>query len=217
MKSIYCAFFAGASLLATLTARAQQHTSSEAVTTEQRLVEDFGLERLSNATPPGNARNASTLLQYGAGNTTRLDQRNISSLGNQAYVVQAGAANVLGLTQTGGGNAAYVSQSGNGNNANFTQDGQGNSSTITQRGTGNQLTGLVDGDRNQVNVRQEGSNNRVNTEIREDKRIYNISQYGYGNTLTQRESTTSLTPQGYSVEMRGAGIKMTIEQSKVVP
>lgn len=212
-------FFAltGALALATVVAQAQQRTPSEAATAEQRLAEDLGLERLPNGAPAASdLRNASTLLQTGNGNTARLDQQGLATPVNQAYMAQVGTANVLGVNQTGSGNSAYVSQNGSGNQLDFTQDGRGNSSTLTQRGSANQLKGMVDGNNNEVNIRQDGSNNVVNSEIREDRRTYNITQQGYGNTLNQVEST-SQTPQGYNVEMRGNGIRLTIEQSRVIP
>ena len=217
MKSFFFAFLTAASLLVLGPVRAQQRVFSEAPTMEQRLVEDLGTAELPSNTPePGSARNITALLQLGTGNTARFDQRGLSALGNQAYVVQAGAANVLGLAQTGGENKAYVVQRGVDNRTTFTQDGQNNSSTITQQGTSNRLTGVVDGDRNEVNVYQEGVNNRINGEIRQDGRIYNIRQYGIGNTLTQLESTVQIN-RGYNVEMRGNGINLTIQQGKVLP
>lgn len=217
MRLSYYAFLAGVFLVGMRPAQAQQHTPSEAATAEQRLVEDYGTDQLPTtvvSAAVGDGRNKTVLLQTGAGNTGAINQQSFSNLGNQAYVVQAGAANVLGLTQTGGGNNTYMSQQGSGNRADFTQNGQGNSSNLTQRGSNNQLTGLVDGDGNELNIQQNGTSNRVLSEIRQDNRTYNISQNGYGNTLTQKETTTQ-SPQGYSVEMRGVGINVTIEQGHV--
>ena len=205
--------------MGTRPAQAQQHVSSEAATAEQRLVEDYGAERFSTALVPlapavSEGRNKATLLQTGVGNTGVINQQSFSNLGNQAYVVQAGAANVLGLNQTGNNNNTYLSQQGAGNKTDFSQNGQGNSSSLVQRGTDNQLSGSVTGDGNELNIQQNGASNRVKSEIRQDNRTYNISQSGYGNTLTQKE-TTSQSPQGYSVEMRGVGINVVIEQGRV--
>lgn len=216
MKPLLFILLTGALALAASGVQAQR-MPSEAATAEQRLVEDLGTDQLPATVLPavgGDFRNASTLLQNGAGNTATIDQRSLSTLGNQAYIVQAGAVNVLGLAQSGGGNQVYMTQQGSGNRADFSQDGQGNSSTLTQRGANNQLQGVVSGNENELNIRQDGANNRVQSEIRQNDRTYNISQIGYGNTLTQRE-TTAQSPQGYSVEMRGAGINITIEQGRV--
>jgi minor curlin subunit len=208
-------FLTGLLALGALGAQAQQRTQSEAATAEQRLVEDYGLERLPNDVPAANeARTSATLLQYGAGNTARVDQQNLAAPSNQAYMVQAGAANVLGIDQTGAGNSLYITQQGNRNRADFTQNGQGNSSTIAQRGNNNQLDGLVEGDRNTVNVRQEGNNNVVQGRAMVSDKTYEIKQFGNNNTLNQLETSTQVT-KGYSVEMRGQGINLTIEQGKV--
>lgn len=215
MKSLHFIILAGTLALAGRPAQAQQRTSSEAATAEQRLVEDLGT--LPTAMPlaaGGDVRNTSTLLQTGLGNSAAVDQRSLSSLNNQAYIMQAGTANALGLIQSGGDNRAYLSQQGSANRADLTQDGQGNSSTLTQRGANNRLQGLVSGNDNELNIRQDGANNRVQSEVRQNDRTYSINQIGYGNTLTQKE-TTAQSPQGYSVEMRGVGINLTIEQGRV--
>ncbi|MBF9223266.1 hypothetical protein [Hymenobacter ruricola] len=196
-------------------AQAQQRTQSEAATAEQRLVEDYGLERLPNALPAAaDGRTAATLLQLGASNTARIDQQNLASPSNQAYVVQAGAANVLGLDQIGAGNTVMISQQGNRNQVDFTQNGLGNASTIAQKGNNNQLDGVVAGDRNTMNLRQEGNNNSVQGRVMVSNKTYDIKQYGNNNTLNQIESSTQVS-KGYSIEMRGQGINLTIEQGKV--
>lgn len=216
MKSLALFLFSGALALAYSPAQAQR-TPSEATTAEQRLVEDIGTDRLPTSLLPATGttvRNALTLLQSGTGNNATLDQRTPSTAAaSQAYIMQVGTANVLGLLQNGGGNSAYMAQEGSGNRANLTQQGQGNSSTITQKGTNNRLDELVIGDSNKMNVYQDGNYNKVNSEIREDGRKYTISQLGNGNTLTQLE--TSSPAKGYGVEMRGNGINLIIEQGKV--
>lgn len=215
MKRLPYILLAGALAMAGRPAQAQQRNPSEAATAEQRLVEDFGALPVSlSSSATLDVRNTSTLLQNGAGNSATIDQRSLSSLNNQAYIAQAGAANALGLIQSGGDNRAYLLQQGYGNRANFTQDGQGNAANLTQRGSNNRLQGSVSGNDNELNIQQNGANNQVQSEIRQNDRTYNISQIGYGNTLTQKE-TTAQSPQGYSVEMRGAGINITIEQGRV--
>ncbi|GEM_PF-1470741 len=206
-----------AALLGSTAAQAQQRPASEAATTEQRLAEDVGLERLPTGAPAlSTLQNAATLLQNGAGNTARIDQQSLSGASNQAYVEQVGAANALGLVQAGGSNVATVQQYGNGNQADLTQQGQGNSSALTQRGDNNRLTGQLVGNQSGLNIYQEGSNNQVDSEIRQNKQAYTINQYGSGNSLKQVETTSQATP-GYTVEMRGSGINLTIEQGKIKP
>lgn len=202
-----------ASVLCASAAQAQQRAPSEATTAAQRLAEDVGLERLPNGGAP-NPQNAAKLLQNGAGNTVRIDQQSLSGVSNQAYVAQVGAANVLGLVQVGGGNVATMEQNGTDNRADLTQNGQGNASALTQKGAGNRLTGLVVGNGNALNIHQDGNGNRVDSEIHQNKQAYTINQYGTGNALKQVESTIQATP-GYTVEMRGSGINLTIEQGKM--
>ena len=216
----------GALAMIAASAQAQQRAPSEAATAEQRLAEDLGLERLPRGTAVptlGDIRNVATLLQTGSGNAARLDQQNPSTPINQAYVVQVGTANVLGLTQTGSRNSAFVLQNGSGNRAGYTQDGQNNSTTITQNGSQNKIQGvqgeadlLLEGNNNTMKITQKGDYNTVEGKIRENNRKYEITQYGSENKLIQVESTMQ-APMGYNVEMRGRGINLTIEQGKVLP
>jgi len=198
-------------------AQAQQRSATWANGAEQRVVEVSGLERLPSSAPAlSTLQNAATLLQNGQSNTARIDQQSLAGgVSNQAYIEQIGTANALGITQTGSNNASVVQQ-GDGNRAYLTQNGQGNASDLTQKGDNNRLTGLVVGNNNGLNIHQDGSNNQVDSEIRQNKQAYTISQYGSGNALKQVESTSQTTP-GYSVEMRGTGINLTIEQGKIKP
>lgn len=202
-------------VLGALHAHAQQRAPSEAATTEQRLAEDLGPEHLPTAALALSAlQNAAVLQQNGIGNTARIDQQSLGEGSNQAYISQVGAANALGLVQAGGGNLSTASQRGTNNQAYLTQNGQGNASALTQQGNNNRLTGVVVGNSNELNIHQDGSNNQVDSEIRQNKQAYTINQYGSGNLLKQVESTVQGTP-GYTVEMRGTGINLTIEQGKV--
>lgn len=213
MKSIRILLLAGG-LAAALGAQAQQRAPSEAPTAEQRLAEDISPERLPTGT---SYQNNALLLQNGTGNNARIDQQSLTGAGvNQAYVEQVGAANALGLIQAGNGNTANSMQQGTGNQADLTQQGQNNTSALTQRGDNNRLTGLVVADRTELNINQDGNNNQVSSEIRESQRSYTINQYGNNNSLKQVESTVQATP-GYTVEMRGSGINLTIEQGKLKP
>lgn len=217
MARTYLLVLSGGWLLSSAAAQAQQRPASEAPTAEQRLAEDVGLDRLPTGVPAlSTLQNAATLLQNGSGNTARIDQRSLAGASNQTYVEQVGAANALGLVQTGGGNVATVQQYGTGNQADLTQQGQGNSSALTQRGTNNRLTGQLTGNQSELNIHQDGSNNQVDSEIRQNKQAYTINQYGSGNSLKQVETTSQATP-GYTVEMRGSGINLTIEQGKTKP
>jgi minor curlin subunit len=176
------------------------------------LAEDISPERLPTGT---SYQNNLLLLQNGVGNTTRIDQQSLTGAGiNQAYVEQVGAANSLGLIQAGNSNVANTVQNGSGNQADLTQQGQSNTSTLAQRGDNNRLTGLVVADRTELNINQNGNNNQVSSEIRESQRSYTINQYGNNNSLKQVESTIQAT-SGYTVEMRGSGINLTIEQGKI--
>ncbi|MDO7847895.1 hypothetical protein Q5H92_16135 [Hymenobacter sp. M29] len=221
MKQLSICTLAGMLALVAYSAQAQQRMPSEAATSEQRLVEDIGLDQLP--TTSGSTRNNSVLIQTGTGNVSRLDQQSLASPENQAYLEQVGLTNTAGMSQIGGGNRVYLLQNGASNTAGFTQRGQGNTTTISQQGTGNKITGasgnsefILEGERNTLKISQTGVNNTVKGEVRESDRTYDIRQYGVNNTLTQIE-TSSQTPKGYSVEMRGQGINLTIEQSKVVP
>lgn len=208
----YCLLVLTSGLVATQAAQAQQRAPSEAATAEQRLAEDISPERLPTGT---SYQNNALLLQNGTGNSARIDQQSLTGAGtNQAYIEQAGAANALGLIQAGSGNTMNALQQGNGNQADLTQQGQNNTSALTQRGDNNRLTGVVAADRTELNINQNGSNNQVSSEIRESQRSYTINQYGNNNSLKQVESTVQATP-GYTVEMRGSGINLTIEQGKI--
>lgn len=191
---------------------------------EQQLVEKVGLERLSaSATLPTltNLQNVANLLQIGNGNTARIDQQSLTTTTNQAYIAQIGGGNILGLSQLGGNNRLYVTQNGSDNRAGFTQNGQDNSTTITQNGPQNKIQGVKDGtdmvlegDHNNMKITQSGGYNTVKGEIQESNRHYEIRQFGNQNKLIQVESTMQ-TPTGYTVEMRGNGINLTIEQGRI--
>lgn len=210
--------------LATVWAGTAQAQEMSATSHEQQLVEAVGLERLpAGVVRPAlaNVQNVTGLLQTGNGNVARIDQQTLANTGNQAYIAQVGEANILGLSQMGGNNRLYVAQNGSGNAAAYSQEGQNNSTSITQNGTQNRIHGVKNGsdlvlagDNNTMKITQTGDNNTVKGDVRESNRTYEIRQYGRDNTLTQVESTLQ-TPKGYTVEMRGQGINLSIEQSKV--
>lgn len=193
------------SLASTCGAQAQTLGVSQAATAEQRLAEDLGVDRLRTALqlPSTDARNTAALLQVGTGNTATVDQASLGVPPNQATVVQAGAGNALGLTQTGSNNQAVFGQTGNVNQA-----------TLRQAGTNNVLQGQVTGDDNTLDVTQQGQGNRYSTQLTGSHGRYNVEQVGTGNTLIQHEAATTTPLPGYNVQQQGTGMQLTIEQGK---
>jgi minor curlin subunit len=180
-----------------LTALAQSRSISEAPSTEQRLAEEIGLERLlpdATALRSQDARNVSILIQEGTGNRSTLQQTNSGALANSIYVQQVGFYNEAELTQTGSGNRT----------------------TVGQQGTANRVESELLGSNNELTVMQDGNNNQVASTVLNDNRRYTITQTGTNNVLNQVESSPA-APQGYTVEMRGNGIRMTIEQGRAIP
>jgi hypothetical protein len=193
------------SLLGAVGAQAQTPGTSQAATAEQRLAEDLGVDRLRNALqlPSTDARNTATLLQMGTSNAATIDQTSLGVPPNQATVMQAGAGNALGLTQTGSNNQTAFGQTGNANQA-----------TLRQTGSNNVLQGQVTGDDNALDVTQQGQGNRYSTQLTGSHGRYNVDQVGTGNTLIQREAATTTPLPGYNVQQQGTGMQLTIEQGK---
>lgn len=185
-----------------LSARAQTTLAPDA--TAQQLVESIGPGNLplTSAT----SRNATSLVQNGSSNAATIDQRNTTSQLNEAYIVQAGAANALDLEQVGGANRAS-----------YTQTGTANQTTLSQRGVANQLDGSLVGNQNELTLRQQGNNNQLTSTVATDGRKFEVLQLGNNNSFTQRESASSTATQGYSVEQRGSNMRLTIEQGRVLP
>jgi minor curlin subunit len=139
--------------------------------------------------------------------------------GNLADIVQAGDANQAQIAVLGNANATTLTQQGTRNTADLRLTGDNNAVSATQRGTANRYELDLAGSNLPVSVVQEGNGNRVQSNLSGPggDRRYGVQQVGNNNELTQRESATSVLPQGYSVEMRGTGIRMTIEQGRAVP
>lgn len=138
--------------------------------------------------------------------------------GNLADIVQAGDANQAELAVLGNANATLLTQQGNANAANLRLTGDNNAVSATQRGTANRYDLDLTGSNLPVNVVQDGNGNRVQSTLAGGgERRYGVQQVGNNNELTQREGADTVLPQGYSVEMRGTGIRMTIEQGRAVP
>lgn len=138
--------------------------------------------------------------------------------GNLADIVQAGDANQAEIAVLGNANATLLSQQGNANAATMRLAGDNNAVSATQRGTANRYDLDLTGSNLPVNVVQDGNGNRVQSTLTGGgERRYGVQQVGNNNELTQREGADTVLPQGYSVEMRGTGIRMTIEQGRAVP
>jgi minor curlin subunit len=187
-------------------ARAQGHSITSAA---QLLVEEIGLERLpgaSTALLPTAARTLSVLRQTGDRNVADIEQVSLGGTPNQAFIVQAGNANVVDFSQFGNGNAAALILTGNRNTGN-----------IDQRQTANSFESDILGNRNTVNLLQDGNNNRSILNVEGNNRTYGVTQVGNNNNLVQQEGLGTSAPRGYNVEMRGNGINMTITQGRVQP
>lgn len=148
---------------------------------------------------------------------------------NMVMLTQVGNSNIAGINQVGDANLARMAVQGNNNTTTLTQRGNRNAANIdvagdnnpvavTQNGNGNQYElDLTSSSNTPVNVVQNGSGNRVQSELSGSGRQYNVTQFGNNNELTQRENASSVLPKGYSVEMRGTGMRLTIEQNRVIP
>ena len=151
------------------------------------------------------------------------------SADNLVMLTQVGNSNTAGVAQVGDFNQARMAVLGDNNTTTLTQRGNRNAADIRVAGNNNPVAVTQNGDRNQyeldltsssntpVNVVQNGSGNRVQSELSGSGRQYNVSQFGNNNELTQRENAASVLPKGYSVEMRGTGMRLTIEQNRVIP
>jgi len=150
----------------------------------------------------GNADNVAILSQIGNN--------------NESFITQIGDDNMARLAIEGNRNSTEVTQRGNNNL--FDMDLTGNNNPVTLRQLGN--NNVYDMDLNAlntpVNLLQNGNGNRVSSNLTGNNREYNISQYGNNNLLKQVEGST-VFPQGYNVEMRGNGIRLTIEQGRITP
>ena len=200
------ALAASAPLLARAQGRGVPETAPSAA---QQVVEEIGLDRLTSTTSglrPADARNLSVLRQTGQSNQATIEQVSQTSTPNQALIVQAGNANIVDFYQYGSGNEASLLLQGN-----------KNTGSVDQRGSNNVYDGRVVGNRNDVDVVQNGQNNRATLDAAGNNRSYPVLQVGNNNQLTQREGAGTTAPQGYGVEMRGNGIRLTIEQGRATP
>lgn len=163
--------------------------------TEQRLVEEIGLERLPNTSAlPGSldVRNIAQLVQRGDDNTAIATQRNFGALANQIAILQVGDFNEAVITQNGSNNRVAARQSG----------------------SSNKIENDVTGNNNRTDLVQEGSGNQIFQQYTANDQVYNITQLGSDNVLEQRGIMPQATA-GYNVEMRGNGIQITVEQNRL--
>ncbi|QJX46573.1 hypothetical protein HMJ29_06325 [Hymenobacter taeanensis] len=171
---------------------AQQLGRSEAATAEQRLAEDIGADWRNLPVVLQNVQNLSEIVQKGDNNKASTIQNNPGNTANQAYIMQVGDYNEAMLRQMGSGNATRITQDGNDNKVTSAVKGDNNTTELNQYGDGNQL--LRDVITNGADVK--------------------LTQTGNNNALIQR-GTETLAPPKYEVDMRGNGIKLTIEQGRI--
>ena len=189
------------------TARAQGRLAADAPSAIQQLVEEIGLDRLPGSVvvpSPRNARNLSAVEQTGSGNQAAITQVNSGAGFNQALIIQVGALNAADLSQYGTGNSAMLRLTGDQNKGRLEQTGSNNTSDLRLTGNNNNL-----------DLSQNGQGNTATLDAAGNNRRYGINQVGDNNALTQQEGLNSTLPRGYNVEMRGNGIRMTIEQGNV--
>lgn len=191
-------------------AQAQGHNPDLPASAAQQVVEEIGLDRFNitvSGLRPIDARNLSVLRQTGQSNQATIQQVSEGNGPNQALVVQAGNANITDFYQYGGHNEA-----------NLKLQGDSNTGSVYQNGSKNTYDGRVMGDNNKVNVVQDGDDNHAVLDVTDSYgRSYPVRQVGNKNELTQREAAGTTAPLGYGVEMRGNGIRLTIEQGRVQP
>ncbi|WP_400190317.1 hypothetical protein [Hymenobacter sp. B81] len=190
MKTTLLSLLSGAVLLAPA-AQAQDSPSAE-----HELAQQLGTERLPISLAGSAAElNETTLTQTGSHNSALVRQ------------LRAGEAPL--------GNLVYMVQAGTGNSANLGQTGAGNRTVVEQFGNGNQVESDINGLNTESRIRQSGTANRVDQELNVDNRRYLVEQNGRNNELVQREQ--GATTPGYEVHMRGTGIRIVIEQGRVLP
>ena len=190
-------------------AQAQSRIPDSPVSAAQQVVEEIGFDRFNatvNALRPADARNLSVLHQTGLDNRATIQQVNQGNGPNQALIVQAGYANITDFYQYGGHNEASL-----------VLQGDHNTGSVYQSGRNNTYDGRVVGDHNVVEVVQDGHDNHAFLYVTGDHRSYPVLQMGNKNELTQREAADTTAPLGYGVEMRGNGIRLTIEQGRAQP
>ncbi|KAA9327181.1 hypothetical protein F0P96_18260 [Hymenobacter busanensis] len=180
----------------TITANAQQRESNDSQRAEQALAEQLGPERLPlDVLTALSDANRAILVQEGNQNAASIQQMRTSG---------ASLGNLVNLVQVGSGNAATIEQAG-----------AATRTSVEQYGTNNWVESDINGLNTESQIRQTGANNRVEQDLDVDNRRYTVEQTGRNNQLIQRENGT--TTPGYEVQMRGNGIRIIIEQGRVLP
>lgn len=135
---------------------------------------------------------------------------------NESFITQVGDNNLTRLAIEGSNNNTTIVQRGDRNTFDMDLTGNNNPVTLKQLGNNNVYDMDLNASNTPINLVQQGNGNRVSSDLTGTNRQYNISQYGNNNLLNQVEGS-SILPQGYNVEMRGNGIRLTIEQGRVAP
>ena len=93
--------------------------------------------------------------------------------------------------------------------------GNKNTGNLGQNGSSNTSDMRLTGNNNNLDVTQNGQGNSATLDATGSNRRYVINQLGDNNVLKQQEGLNSSLPRGYNVDMRGNGIRLTIEQGNV--
>lgn len=139
------------------------------------------------------------------------------NLNNKAFVVQEGANNDAFVDQSHSGgstpNTIYMLQRGNNNTGSILQTGSNNKYNIYQLGDGNLSDLMMSGTKNRSTLVQEGNLNKVRQELTGDGMKYVILQEGFRNELIHKENGE--VNQEYTIQMKGNGMKVYIENSNI--
>ena len=143
----------------------------------------------------------------------------LSQIGNsnEAFIKQVGDDNASRLAILGSNNKTDITQSGRRNLLELDLVGNNNPIVVKQFGNNNVYDVDLNVSNTPVNLVQNGNSNRVVSSLTATDREYSIRQYGNNNVLNQVEGNATLLQKGYNVEMRGNGIRMTIEQGRATP
>ena len=148
------------------------------------------------------------------GNADNVSLLNQTGNNNEAFIRQVGDDNISRMAILGDDNKTQIIQEGRRNLFDMDLTGNNNPVSVRQFGNNNVYDIDLNASNTPVNLVQNGTSNRVASNLTGTNREYNISQYGNNNVLTQVEGNTMLQ-KGYSIEMRGNGIRLSIEQGRI--
>lgn len=190
MKTISIIFILAVALLTGFSSVAQENVQKEEDLWLKQLVREYSYEQVMSQR---NLNNKAFVAQDGSKNNAIIDQRNTGYIGqeNSVYLLQRGSYNSGAIQQHGRDNEYYVIQNGVKNDVEMSARGSGNKTTLYQI----------------------GNNNKVKQSLKGDGMNYYILQEGSRHELIQKENG-SVNPK-YSVEQRGAGMKVIIENSNI--